>query len=258
MYEFLVFALVGFLAQLVDGALGMAYGVVSSSVLLAYGIPPANVSASVHAAQLFTSGASAASHIGHKNVRWPLFRALVLAGMLGGVAGAFFLTSVDASAIKPFIVIYLGLMGLLIVWRAWRTRVRRNLKGGVAAPVGFAGGFLTAVGGGGWGPTVTGTLVGAGAEPRYAVGTSNSAEFFVSSAITASFVTALVTGHWSNANGLMDHAYAVLGLIAGGVCAAPIAGYVTKIIPFRIFMWVVGLLIMGLSLYQSLRLLGMV
>ncbi len=258
MEDFLLFALVGFAAQIVDGALGMAYGVVSTSILLASGVPPANASASVHAAEVFTTAASASSHVAHKNVRWKMLWPLALAGMAGGSIGAFILTSLDGNAIKPYIVMYLGAMGLLILWRAWRIREPRTVSPKLVAPLGFAGGIFDAVGGGGWGPTVTSTLVGVGAEPRYAIGTANTAEFFVTSAISAAFIMALLTGHWQEADGLMEHAYAVFGLIAGGLLGAPLAGYVTKVIPVRILMWVVGFLVIGLSLYQTLRLFKVV
>lgn len=254
MDDLILFALVGFVAQIIDGALGMAYGVVSSTVLLAFGVPPATASASVHAAEVFTTAASAGSHVAHKNVNWRLFGLLAAGGVVGGVLGAFVLTSIDGDLIKPFIVVYLGLMGAVILWRAWRGVKPRPITSKWPAPLGLVGGFMDAVGGGGWGPTVTSTLVGSGENPRMAIGTANTAEFLVTVAISATFVWALVSGHWENAEDVLDHAWAVGGLIIGGVLAAPLAGWVTKIVPVKVLTWIVGTLVVLLAAYQAARL----
>src|SRR5690606_17655835 len=132
--------------------------------------------------------ASAGSHIWHRNVNWRLFVVLGISGALGGIGGAYFLTGIDGDLIKPYIVIYLGLMGGVILWRAWRGVKPRKLSWKLPAPLGLVGGFVDAVGGGGWGPTVTSTLVGSGASAREAIGTVNSAEFVVTMAISAAFV----------------------------------------------------------------------
>ena len=209
MDTFILFFFVGFLAQAVDGALGMAYGVISSSVLLALGVPPATASASVHGAEVFTTAASAGSHVWHKNVEWRLFVPLAIAGVIGGVIGAYVLAGIDGDMIKPYVVAYLALMGFYILWRATRnTPVKRIRPSWIVAPLGAVGGFFDAIGGGGWGPTVSSTLVGAGAEPRRAIGTANTAEFFLTVAISATFVWALVTGHWRDAEALTAHARA--------------------------------------------------
>lgn len=252
--DFVTFALVGFGAQLVDGALGMAYGVVSSSVLLAVGVPPSHASASVHAAEVFTTAASASSHVAHRNVVWKMFWPLAIAGVIGGVIGTYVLTSIDGDVIKPFIVGYLGIMGLVILWRAWKGPGKRGMSPKLIAPLGLVGGFCDATGGGGWGPTVTSALVGSGNSPRYSVGTVNTAEFFVTVAISAAFVAALVTGNWRDAEGLMEHAAAVAGLVVGGVLAAPLAGFVVKVVPVRTFTWIVGIIVVLLAIYQGLRL----
>jgi len=252
--DFLLFLLVGFAAQLVDGALGMAYGVVSSTVLLAFGVPPAAASASVHAAEVFTTAASAGSHVVHKNVNWRLFALLGIGGIIGGALGAFVLTSIDGDLIKPYIIVYLGLMGVLILWRALRGAVGKRISSKWPTPLGIIGGFMDAIGGGGWGPTVTSTLVGSGANPREAIGTANTAEFFVTVAISATFVWALLTGHWADAGDIMQHAWAVGGLIVGGLFAAPLAGWVTKIVPVKYLTWLVGIVVILLATYQSLKL----
>ena len=253
--EFWLYAAVGFAAQLVDGALGMAYGVVSTTVLLANGVPPASASASVHAAKVFTGAASAASHIAHRNVDWRLLALLSLGGVVGGVAGTYLLTSVDGEQIKPFVVAWLGLMGLVILYRAWKGARPKPFSWKSPAPLGLVGGFFDAVGGGGWGPVVTSTLLGSGADPRKAIGTTNAAEAFVAAAVSAAFLTALVTGHWQT-EGLADHLWSVLGLIAGGVIAAPIAGWMTKVMPIRARTWVVGFVVTGLAMWQAVVLFG--
>ena len=254
--SFVIFLFVGFLAQIVDGALGMAYGVVSSSVLMSFGVSPAAASASVHAAELFTTAASSGSHILHKNVNWRLFKILAPAGILGGVVGTYVLTSVDGAVLRPFIAAYLGAMGLYILYRAYRaiTPIDQH-KTGFVAPLGAAGGFMDAIGGGGWGPVVTTGLIGTGGAPREMIGTVNTAEFFLTAAVSAAFLAALLTGHWQEAGGLASYAWAVGGLILGGVLAAPLAGYVTRILPQRTLMVAVGVLIVCLAMYQTSRLL---
>lgn len=257
MDTFLLFLLVGFLAQAVDGALGMAYGVISSSVLLALGVPPATASASVHGAEVFTTAASAGSHILHRNVDWRLLAPLAVAGVIGGCLGAYVLTGVQGDVIKPFVIAYLALMGVYILWRAGHDIRIRRIQAWVTAPLGLVGGFLDAVGGGGWGPTVSSTLVGAGQEPRRAIGTVNTAEFFLAVAISAAFVWALVSGHWQDADGLRDHASAVGGLVVGGLAAAPFAGLIAKRVPRRVLTYAVGVLLLALAGFQGLQLAGL-
>lgn len=254
--SFLLFAAVGFLAQIVDGALGMAYGVVSSSVLLGFGVPPAAASAAVHAAELFTTAASAGSHAWHRNVNWRLFRTLAPAGILGGVTGTYLVTSVDGAVFRPYVAAYLGLMGVYILYRAWRAaHPVDSHRTEIVVPLGVVGGFADAVGGGGWGPVVTTGLVGSGGSPREMVGTVNTVEFFLTFAVSLAFVVALVSGHWEEAEGLAHHAWAVAGLIVGGLIAAPLAGYVTRILPQRALMVLVGVLVTALAVYQTLRLI---
>lgn len=257
METFFIFLLVGFLAQAVDGALGMAYGVISNTVLLALGVPPATASATVHAAEVFTTGASASSHVFHRNVTWRLWGPLAAAGVVGGVLGAYVLSGVDGKLIKPFILAYLSVLGVWIIIRGFRGEPRlRHIPGFWGAPLGLVGGFMDAIGGGGWGPTATTALVGAGKDPRRAIGTVNAAEFFVTTAISATFVWALVTGHWAEAGALQDHAAAVGGLILGGLVAAPFAGWIAKTVPPRILTLVVGGLIILLAAWQALQLAG--
>ncbi|CAN7350013.1 sulfite exporter TauE/SafE family protein [Brevundimonas sp. LjRoot202] len=256
MDTFLLFLMVGFLAQAVDGALGMAYGVISSSVLLAVGVPPATASASVHGAEVFTTAASAGSHIWHRNVEWRLLAPLAIAGVIGGCLGAYVLTGVRGDVIKPFVIAYLALMGVYILWRAGHDIRIRRISSWITGPLGLVGGFLDAVGGGGWGPTVSSTLVGAGQEPRRAIGTVNTAEFFLAVAISAAFVWALLSGHWRDADALQNHAAAVGGLVVGGLAAAPFAGLIAKRVPRRMLTYAVGVLLLALASFQGLQLAG--
>ncbi len=254
--DFAFFAMVGFLAQIVDGALGMAYGVISSTAMLAFGVTPAYASASVHAAEVFTTAASAASHISHRNVDWKLFWRLAPAGVIGGVLGAYVLTSIDGQMLRPYITAYLTVMGFYILYRAFRPRAKHKaLNSAVVPPLGVLGGFFDAAGGGGWGPVVTSTLVGGGGAPRYVIGTVNIAEFFLTLAISVAFLIALLSGHWADSDTLLSHAWAVGGLVAGGLVAAPLAGYVVRLVPHQTLMFAVGGLVVALAGYQTWQLL---
>ncbi len=249
--EFWIFLLVGFFAQLIDGALGMGYGVISSVVLLASGVPPAHTSASVHSAKLFTTAASGISHLLHGNVERRLFWYLSLAGIIGGIAGALFLTQVPGNLIRPYVFGYLLIMGLLILWRSLREgKERPIMPGGFIAPLGGIGGFLDAVGGGGWGPVVTSSLIGAGAQPRQVVGTVNAAEFVITCAVVAAFATTLLTGLWSEGRGLLDHLLPIAGLVLGGLPSAAVAGLLVKRAPRKPMTFAVALLVITLSSYE--------
>lgn len=252
--DFWLFAAVGFAAQLVDGALGMAYGVISTSVLLSFGVSPANASASVHAAKVFTGLASGASHIFYRNIDWRLLGLLSAGGVLGGIFGAYVLTSVPGEAVKPYVVAWLFLMGLVILYRAWRQARPKVFSWRSPFPLGLVGGFFDAIGGGGWGPVVTSSLLGAGADPRKAIGTTNTAEVFVAAATSAAFLASLMSGHWET-TGLRDLLWSLAGLIAGGMVAAPIAGWMTKVLPLRMLTWIVGFLVVGLAIWQGVGLL---
>lgn len=250
--EFFIFAAIGFFAQIVDGALGMAYGVVSSTMLLSFGVPPAAASASVHAAEMFTTAASATSHVSHRNVNWRLFWRLAPAGILGGILGTYVLTAIDGAILRPFVTVYLGLLGVYILYRAFRIRAAyKEPRTGMVLPLGVAGGFVDAAGGGGWGPIVTSSLIGSGGAPRYVVGTVNTVEFFVTTAVSVAFLTALLTGHWEEANGLDRHLWSVAGLVVGGILAAPLAGFVVRIIPAQRLMMLVGFLVVILACFQA-------
>jgi uncharacterized membrane protein YfcA len=232
--------LVGFVAQMIDGALGMAYGVTSTTILLSMSVPPAAASASVHTAEMVTTAVSGLFHWRFGNVDRRLVLPLILPGILGGVAGAYLLTAVPGNAIKPVVAVYLAAMGGLILYRAFRGSPRATPKGNTAA-LGLVGGFLDAVGGGGWGPIVTSTLVARGHDPRFSIGSVNLAEFFVT---TAQAITFFVT----IGSVLQENWQVIAGLLVGGTLAAPLAACVTRRLPARTLMILVGILIVLLSL----------
>jgi len=236
-YAILIYVLVGFVAQIIDGALGMAYGVSSTSFLLSIGVSPAAASASVHAAEVVTSGVSGLSHLRLGNVDKKLFRNLLIPGVIGGVIGAYVLTTLPGDKIKPYIAIYLLIMGLVILYRAFRGVSQTEPKTPLI-PLGLVGGFFDAIGGGGWGPVVTTTLVARGHTPRFTVGSVNLAEFFVTLFESITFFLTIGLVHW----------HIILGLLIGGVLAAPLAAYVCKRLPARALMIMVGLLISALSI----------
>ena len=234
----LTFVLVGFVAQLIDGALGMAFGVISNTLLISFGVPPAAASASVHVIKNFTGAVAAVSHIAHRNVDWRLFWRLLVPGVVGGVIGAIMLTRIDASVAKPLVLSYLAAIGVYMLLRALRAPpVEKHPR--VVEPLGFAGGFLDAVGGGGWGPVVTSNLIVQGASPRMVVGTVNTSELFIALAISGAFLFTI---------GLSAFGAAALGLLIGGVAAAPLGGYVAKRVPARPMMIMVGIVLTITSL----------
>lgn len=246
--EILLYAAIGFVAQMVDGAVGMAYGVTASSVLLSFGVPPATASACVHAAETFTTGASGLAHWKLGNVDRNLFKRLALPGMIGGVLGAYLLTTLDGDTIKPFISAYLLLVGIFILYKALhRKHTFVDDPPNHVAPLGLMGGFVDAIGGGGWGPIVTSTLLGQGQQPRYAIGTVNLSEFFVTLTISTTFFLTVGLELWP----------IITGLIAGGILAAPFAAIVAKHVPAKGLMFVVGLVVVLLSLRTILISLGL-
>ncbi|HSN68055.1 MAG TPA: sulfite exporter TauE/SafE family protein [Thermoanaerobaculia bacterium] len=238
MENFLVFVLVGFVAQLIDGILGMAYGVSATSFLLSLGIAPAVASASVHAAEVVTTGFSGLSHLRFGNVDRTIVRRLLIPGVIGAVIGAYLLVSIPGDALKPWIAAYLLVMGVIILSKAVTyKRPAGEEKHHHLVPLGFAGGFLDAIGGGGWGPIVTGTLVARGNSPRFTIGSVNMAEFFVTAAASATFIATIGLSYWE----------AIAGLALGGAMAAPIAAWATSRVPARPLLVLVGLTVVALS-----------
>ena len=236
---------IGIGAQAVDGALGMGYGVTASSFLLGTGASPAVASASTHIAKLFTTGVSGIAHAKYGNVDRKLFVRLLLPGMAGGLLGVMLVTQIDGRVLKPFVSAYLLVIGVYILSKAYRSVRIGNGTPRHAAKLGLFGGFVDAVGGGGWGPVVTSSLVGSGSDPRTTIGSVNFAEFFMTLATAASFTFLAVEGTWP----------VVAGLVIGGLFAAPFAALLCKAINPRALLISVGVLITALSaltLYRSL------
>lgn len=241
----LFYVIVGIVAQLIDGTLGMAYGVSASTLLLAGGLAPATVSATVHAAEVFTTGASGLSHHYFGNVDRALFWRLVVPGVIGAVLGAYVLASLPGERLTPVVAAYLLVMGVVIVARVFRPIPPLSVTTHVV-PLGFFGAFIDAVGGGGWGPVVASTLIARGNHARLTVGTVNAAEFFVTLAASITFVLTIGIQHWP----------LIAALAVGGVIAAPLGAYTCKHVPLRPFMAAVGLLVIALSIRTLVRALG--
>ena len=235
--EFLPYVLIGFVAQVVDGALGMAYGVTASSLLLGAGVPPAVSSATVHAAECFTTGSSALAHRAFGNIDRQQFRRLLLPAIVGAATGAWLLTRLDGDRLKPWITGYLLLVGIVIVVKAFREcppkRVITHL-----APLGFFGALVDAIGGGGWGPIVASNLLARCNGFRLTVGTVNAVEFFVTLTASLVFLLGLGLGNWK----------IIAGLALGGILAAPFGAWLISRIRPRPMQCVVGLLVIALSL----------
>ncbi|MFT3977011.1 MAG: sulfite exporter TauE/SafE family protein [Sphingomonas bacterium] len=236
----LPFILVGLAAQIVDGALGMAFGIICNTLLVAViGIPPARASANIHIVETFTTAVSGISHLLHGNIDRRLFVRLLVPGLIGGVTGAWLLSNIDASVVKPFVLGYLVLVGLYLLARA-ATHRHRAARPRVVEPLGLVGGFLDAAGGGGWGPVVTSNLLVQGVEPRRVVGTVNAVEFFLTLAVSATFIREL---------GVDDFATATIGLLIGGIAAAPLGAVMAKRIPTRAMLVLVGIVLTLTSAY---------
>jgi uncharacterized protein len=246
--DLLPFIAIGFLAQMIDGALGMAFGVITNTLLVGIlGLPPAQASAKVHIVETFTTAVSGLSHLYHRNIDAKLFLRLLIPGIIGGIAGASLLSQIDGDVIKPFVLAYLIAIGLWLLWRGVLYPPKIT-KPTVVEPLGLVGGFMDAMGGGGWGPIVTSNLLVQGAEPRKVIGTVNSVEFFLTLTVSATFIFHL---------GLADFAAATVGLLIGGVMAAPFGAILAKRIPMRWMLILVGVVLTLTSLYSLLRALSL-
>jgi hypothetical protein len=243
--QFWTFLAVGFLAQLADGLLGMGYGVVTQIFLMGAGVPLAAVSSSIHTAEVFTAGASGYSHYRFGNVNRRLFRAILVPGVVGAIVGALLLSKLGdqyANIIKPVIAVYILLLGIRILSRAFlKTKKRRARRLGWLAA---AGGFLDSFGGGGWGPLVTSTLLSKGKTPQYVIGTVSLTEFFVTFASAVTFFSLIGVSHWM----------VIAGLIIGGVAAAPFSARLAGKLPVRLMFVLVGVTV----IFWSARVLWMI
>lgn len=244
-FDFLIFLLIGIFAQLVDSTLGMGYGATSTTFLLSFGVHPATSSMGVHVAEMFTTGASAISHYRFKNINKKLVLNLVIPGVAGSITGAYLLADViDGDLIKPYIAIYMIILAVIIIIKGLRKTIQKKKTkrlGGLAV----FGGFMDSIGGGGWGPIVTSTLMGRGRDPRYTIGSVNTAEFAIAFASGITFVLFEGINGWQ----------VIAGLIIGGVIAAPIGAYLVNKIPRKPITVLIGLLLIFLSLRTLVKLL---
>ena len=237
----LYYVLGGFIAQMIDGALGMAYGVTATTFLLSVGITPAAASASVHASEVFTSGVSGYMHLKFGNVNSKLFKTLVIPGVIGAILGAYVISSLEdyAGYIKPIVSVYTLFLGAIIIRKAIiKRQEKRQLK--KVGWLALFGGYLDSIGGGGWGPIVSSTLIASGRHPKYTIGSVNLTEFFVSLASSLTFFAVIGLGYL----------HVIIGLILGGVIAAPIAARLANKLPVKSMMILVGIVIIIVSLRQ--------
>jgi uncharacterized membrane protein YfcA len=236
--EFFIFVLGGFIAQMIDGSLGMAYGVSASTFLMSFGVSPAAASASIHASEIFTSGVSGLSHLKFQNVNKRLFKTLLIPGVLGAIAGAYILSSFEAYnvIIRPIVATYTLILGVIIIIKARNIQPKKRKTKNVPALAGF-GGFMDSIGGGGWGPIVATTLIARGRSPRYTIGSVNLAEFFVSFASSVTFFTIIGIHYFQ----------IIAGLILGGIIAAPIAAHLVRKLPIKKMLVIVGVVVIIVS-----------
>ncbi|ETO93854.1 sulfite exporter TauE/SafE family protein [Legionella oakridgensis] len=260
MSQFLIFVLVGFAAQIVDGALGMAYGVMSTGVLVSLGIPPMVASASVHTAEIATTGISGLSHAMFKNIDYDLFKRLAIPGIIGSIIGAFVLTIIPVNVARPLIAVYLMVMGGFVLYKVFQDgkllqtiknvivkKVKRRALPSKQArgfiPLGFAGGFFDASGGGGWGSIVTSTLLAQGTTPHYTIGSVNLTEFLITISTSVTFFFTIGISNWS----------IIFGLVAGGAIAAPFSAIIVRYIQPKIIMLFAGIIVILLGISTIIR-----
>ena len=242
--EFLFFIGAGFVAQIIDGALGMAYGVSCSTMLLGIGVPPAVASASVHTAEVFTTGVSGLSHIFMRNIDKRLFFRLVFTGVAGAIIGAYLISNIlDGKVVKPYIAAYLLILGIYILIKSFKNLTAKASNWKYAPFLGFIGAFFDSIGGGGWGPVVTSTLLSHGRHPKYIIGTVNTTEFFVTFASAGVFT-------WFMG---LQNLPIIIGLVLGGIIASPFGALLVGKIKPKTLMIMVGCLIIFLSLRNLIK-----
>ena len=234
--ELILYIAIGFLAQLVDGALGMAYGILATTLLASTGLPFVSASASVHTAEIGTTAVAGLAHTYRRNIEWTLVGRLAVWGSVGAVLGAFALSYGPPAVIRPLVATYLIVMGILVAAKAWRkSSARKRL--GIVSPLGFIGGLIDSMGGGGWGPVVVSNLIARASSARIAIGSACVAEFFVTTAASAAFVY----------NIGFEFSRVVVGLLIGGVLAAPLSAWLVGKLPEKLLFIFVGVLIVTVS-----------
>ncbi|MED4029652.1 sulfite exporter TauE/SafE family protein [Priestia megaterium] len=252
MKKLFVFTFIGFLAQLIDGSLGMAYGVTSSSLLLTFGMAPAIASASIHISEVVTTAASGISHMKFGNVdRQAVFK-LIIPGSIGAFIGACFLSNMPGDVVKPYISLFLLMLGFYVVIRFLFKHKKSseqknlNLSTKQAIPLGLIAGFADATGGGGWGPLTTPILLSKdGNSARKVVGTVDTSEFAIAISATLGFLVSL---GWQDVNWFW-----VIALMLGGIIAAPIAAWLVRVMPSHFLGVLVGGFIILTNIWTLLK-----
>ncbi len=240
--DLVFYVVAGFLAQIVDGSLSMAYGLTASSILLTAGLPAATVSATVHTAECFTTGASALSHRAFGNIDKVLFKKLIVPAVAGAIIGAYVLSSLAVGMLRPIIAVYLVLMGMIIIYKVWQDFPSRRVTS-YTRPLGFFGAMIDAIGGGGWGPIVASNLAARGNDIRTTVGTVIAVEFFVTLAASLTFFFTMG----------LQHLDIILTLAGGGILAAPFGAWIGKKVPIKPFRVFVGIFISCMGTYNFLK-----
>ncbi|WP_374297521.1 sulfite exporter TauE/SafE family protein [Sphingomonas sp.] len=239
------FIVAGFLAHAVGSALGMGFGVISSSLLLMLGLPPVAASSAIRTVEGFAGGVSGLAHVVQGNVDWPLFARLVVPGIIGGMTGLWLLRIIHVDAARPVVLVYLAAIGAYLIWWAPRRPLAyRRMR--FVGPLGLAGGILDAPSGGGWGPVVTASLLAQGMTPRMAIGTVNAAGFFVTVTVLSALIGTL---------GAASFTLAASGLLVGALAGAPLGAWITRRISPKPLMQLVGIALVAISLWGFLGLM---
>ncbi len=239
--KFYYFLAAGFLFAMIDGAIGMSYGVTSTSFSLSMGIPPASASMGVHLSEIMSNGIAGWMHYRMGNINWKLFKLLVFPGMIGAFMGAYILSSLEHYSLytKPVVSLYTLILGCVILSKAFKTKtLKSSEKVKRISLLGLGGGFIDAVGGGGWGSIVLSTLIAGGRHPRFSLGTVKLSRFFVALVGSITFITMLSSKHWD----------AVAGLVIGSAIASPIAAKISNKISAKTIMVAVGIIVIIISI----------
>jgi siroheme synthase-like protein len=238
----------GFVFALIDGAIGMSYGVTSTTFSLSMGIPPASASMGVHLSEIMSNGIAGWMHYRMGNINWKMFKLLLIPGIIGAVAGAYILSSLEhySQYTKPFVSLYTFILGIVIFSKALKTGKKRTSAKIKRIPLlGLGGGFIDAVGGGGWGSIVLSTLIAGGRHPRFSLGTVKLSRFFIALMSSLTFITMLSGAHWE----------AVSGLVIGSALASPIAAKISNKISAKAIMMSVAVIVILISLRSIINFL---